>query len=322
MKRIAGALGAITLLTTTLGLTTLATAQVAITGSSAPAEEETEKADWNVIGGSPNAIVGSTNSSANTDGGDSDVRLASVADDYQHAVGLVVGIVPNEGPDPIGTAWAFEPTMFATNGHVLAAMQRLREKNPGTQFVISMNRQQDVRLRVIDASVHPQYGKADVRFDGKVARSGYDIAILETQTAAKTHFRLATETQLKSLKSGSRVAYLGFPMEALDQNNVDPASPVATMQSGIVTSLSDYFMVDSGFTENRLVRHNLAAAGGASGSPIFTPEGVVVAILWGGNVTPALMVGDDGSVGYQRRANAALVNFAERIDSLKGVPRP
>jgi hypothetical protein len=111
-------------------------------------------------------------------------------------------------------------------------------------------------------------------------------------------------------------------MEALMQDNVDPSSPVATMQSGIVTSLSDYFMVDSGFDENRLIRHNLATVGGASGSPIFTPDGLVVAILWGGNMNQSLTLTADGKVDYRRRANAGMVNFAERIDSLNGVPRP
>jgi hypothetical protein len=30
---------------------------------------------------------------------------------------------------------------------------------------------------------------------------------------------------------------------------------------------------------------------------------------------------DDGK-GFERKANASLINFAERIDSLAGVPRP
>ena len=94
------------------------------------------------------------------------------------------------------------------------------------------------------------------------------------------------------------------------------------MQSGIVTSLSDYFLGDSGFGENHLVRHNLPSAGGASGSPIFTPDGTVVAILWGGNIELHLEANSDGKVAQVRAPNAAQVNFAERIDSLAAVPRP
>jgi S1-C subfamily serine protease len=111
-------------------------------------------------------------------------------------------------------------------------------------------------------------------------------------------------------------------MESLAGQNIDVQMPIATMQSGIVTSISDNFLGDSGFENNRLIRHNLPAQGGASGSPVFTPDGSVVAILWGGNTTEHITATEGGEIAKVRAANAALINFAERIDVLAGVPMP
>lgn len=248
--------------------------------------------------------------------------LADVADADKYAVGVVVIVLPNRGAVPIGTAWAFESNLFATNGHVVEAMEELSQKFPNAPFFVAINQRPDKRLRVAGFKKHPRYGAAEARFDGKTPiHSPFDIAVIRTTDPAPAHFTLASKAQLQTLRPGARIAFLGFPMESLAQDNIDTQMPIATMQSGIVTSVSDYFLGDSGFDGNRLVRHNLPAVGGASGSPIFTPDGLVVAILWGGNVEARLVATADG-VSQVRQANAAQVNFAERIDSLTGVPRP
>ena len=65
------------------------------------------------------------------------------------------------------------------------------------------------------------------------------------------------------------------------------------------------------------MRHNLPATGGASGSAIFLPTGEVVAALNAGNVLWELVRGDDGQVkAVYRQPNAALVNYAQRVDIL------
>jgi hypothetical protein len=93
------------------------------------------------------------------------------------------------------------------------------------------------------------------------------------------------------------------------------------MQSGIVTSMSDYELADKG-SDNLLIRHNLPSAGGASGSPIFTPNGVVIGLHNAGNQVFGLLVkgsGQDGRSSTQvkdRIANASLINFGQRVDLL------
>lgn len=253
--------------------------------------------------------------------GDTDTLLADAAETYKHAVGLVVVVVPGAGAEPIGTAWAFEADLFATNAHVVEVMEGIASKIPDAPFYIAINQRPDKRLRVAGFRKHPDYGKTMVRFDGKTSTSAFDLAIIRTTDSAPSHFKLASRGQLEAMRSGLRIAFLGFPMESLRDSNVDVQMPIATMQSGIVTSLSDRFLGDSGFENNRLVRHNLPAVGGASGSPIFTADGVVVAILWGGNVEQRLVQTKDGLV-QRRQANAASINFAERIDGLAAVRRP
>lgn len=307
-----------------------AAAQSAFTGGEEPAAKEAadtaaEDRGRRSFGGDPAEPMSAAVAAHQARQGgsvDADTLLAEVAHRYRQAVGVVVASIPGRGPIPVGTAWAFEPALFATNGHVHAQMLKYGKEYPGTAFFVALNGSDKLRLRVRGASVHPDYGKHQVRFDGAVADAGYDVAVLQTAAPAPAHFELADRDELQTLRAGSRIAYLGFPMERLQRGNIDVNMPIATMQSGIVTSVSDYFMSDSGFENNRLIRHNLAATGGASGSPIFAPNGKVVAILWGVNMMASLDVNTEGDVALTRQANAALINFAERIDSLGGVPRP
>lgn len=282
-----------------------AKAQFAITGATDDEpEERSESAD-------------NTASKANQAGGDTDTRLAAFAEEYKYAVGAVVMVVPGRGAVPLGTAWAFGETSFATNAHVAGAILEYRKKSRDLQFYVAVNQRPDKRLRIENIKVHPKYQELTVRFDGRATRNGYDVAILTTADKAPATFKLASTEKLKSLKSGRRIAFLGFPTESLAQGNIDAQIPIATMQSGIVTSVSDHLMGDSGFEGNRLVRHNLASAGGASGSPIFDADGDVVAILWGGNINLGIDIDLDNKKQIIRQPSAALVNFAERIDSLK-----
>ena len=68
------------------------------------------------------------------------------------------------------------------------------------------------------------------------------------------------------------------------------------------------------------IRHNLPSAGGASGSPMFAPNGEVVAIHWGSNYFNTFCLEERSAtkivaVGC-RMQNAALIEFAERADLL------
>jgi V8-like Glu-specific endopeptidase len=223
---------------------------------------------------------------------DSDEKLRLAAKKYEQAVGLVVEAVSGRG-DPGATAWAVAPYTFATNAHVTEGIEPLI-KSGGSAFVV-INKNPDLRFRVKKAITHPKYYSREkmgqgvppeLNIDGKEASVGaYDVGLLIVDGDPPVKFPLASKEKLSGLDSGTRVAYLGFPMENLRGSNVDMHQPVATMQSGIITSVTDEWMSKASISNAILIHHNLPSAGGASGSPVFDTDGEVIGLHSAGNYT-------------------------------------
>lgn len=242
-----------------------------------------------------------------------ETALADMAKEYSEAVGLVVVSSP-QGPEGFGTAWAIAPGIYATNSHVSQPIAELL-KNGGSAY-IAVNRRPDLRLKITRAVVHPRYGKVETDFEGKKQPVlSYDVGLLYVQGEAPKVFRPARKPELEKLDSGYRIGFLGFPMEGMAGNNVDVRNPVATMQSGIVTANTDYWLAAAPFERRYSVQHNLGATGGASGSPIFNARGEVVAILNAGNIIGT--ISRDGNV--VRAPSAVMVNYAQRVDLLRDI---
>ncbi len=214
---------------------------------------------------------------------DTDTRILTAAKGYEKAIGLVVLAKEGSG-DGCGTAWAVADDMFATNAHV--AMPIIRTMKAGGSAFVVINKNPELRYRVRAAIPHPRYFESAINMDGKSpVASPYDLAVLIVEGKCPVSMRLAGRPKLETLDSGHRVAFLGFPMENLMNGGVDMHLPVATMQSGIVTANTDFWLAKAPFENRTLVQHNLPATGGASGSPIFDADGDVVAILSAGNIT-------------------------------------
>ena len=244
--------------------------------------------------------------------------LAQVAKEYSDAVGLVVVVHPKLSggkPTAMATAWAVAPRVYATNSHVSQPVREVLE-NGGSAYIV-VNRSPDKKIKITRAVVHPRYGKPELNFEGKShAVPAYDVGLLHTDENAPKVFKLAKRSELEKLDSGYRIGYLGFPMEGMAGGGVEIRSPVATMQSGIITSITDYWLAQANFEKRLLVQHNLGATGGASGSPIFNAKGEIVAILNAGNII--------GSVSFEsgtvvRAPSSVMVNFAQRVDLLRDI---
>jgi hypothetical protein len=212
-----------------------------------------------------------------------DSGLVQTVKRYESSVGLV--IAAEEGrSSPTGTAWVVRPNVYATNAHVVVPVIRCMQGG-GTAYVVS-NKNPENRMRVVAAVPHPRYFEDEVSVTGKNPTvPHHDVGLLVVEGTSPEPMKLASEEKLRELDSGHRVAFLGFPMENLSGGGVDPNHPVATMQSGIVTATTDFWLAKAEFANRKLVQHNLPAVGGASGSPIFDAEGDVVAILSAGNIT-------------------------------------
>ena len=249
---------------------------------------------------------------------DSDMLLANVAETHKYAVGIVV-----VGGAPIGTAWAVGPNKFATNGHVVEFVSNFiesgKKRNLSHGVYIAINQKKDLIFSVKKMQINSLFGKREVNYEGKVSVGRYDSGYLYTDEKTPIYFKLANIQTLENLRAGTKIGFLGFPMENLLDDNVNLSNPIATMQTGIITSVSNYFMENQ--PPKYFIRHNLPAPGGASGSPIFAQNGEVVGLLWGGNVTMdrrcmEIQAAAKKGRGICRRDHAGMINFAERADLL------
>ena len=256
--------------------------------------------------------------------GDSDMLLANVAETYKHAVGIVVvGGIPGRVGIPIGTAWAVGPNKFATNGHIVEEVSKLIEFfktiNLSAGAYIAINQKKYLIYKINKIQWNSLYLKTEVNYEGKKSSAHYDTGFLYTDEKTPIYFRLANIQTLKNLRAGLKIGYLGFPMEGLFDKNVNLSNPIATMQTGISTSVSNYFMENK--APKYFIRHSLPAPGGSSGSPIFAKNGEVVGVLWGGNNTYDIRCLEKKKTEknyYEpcRRDHAGMINFAERADLL------
>ncbi len=252
---------------------------------------------------------------------DIDDQVIAAARKYENCVALVVLSGKNQQGEPttvpMATAWAISENALATNSHVTTPVKE-HLANGGAAFVV-INKNPELRFRIVESVVHPKYGKEHLNIDGKnSAIPAYDVGILKVEGSLPNHFQIAADGELEQLDSGYRVAYLGFPMEGIAGGGVDYHSPVATMQSGIITANTDYWLSKASFAERRLVAHNLGATGGSSGSPVFNARGEVVAILSAGNIIGQIKI-VNGQIGMQRAPSGVMINYAQRVDLLRDI---
>ena len=91
----------------------------------------------------------------------------------------------------------------------------------------------------------------------------------------------------------------------------------ATLHFGFISSLTDVFMCRTDPAHRLLIQHSVPVTGGASGSPLIDPSGKVIGIVNGGNTS--VMKSEDSATGKTRTPNAALINFAQRVDLLRAL---
>ena len=274
-----------------------------------------------------------------------------IAEEKKHAVGLVAIYVELDDKliekVPAGTAWAFSPTQFATNGHVvngffetrnvkianLALAQALQDTKVQnltelvqqfghakaleiiTSYIPGIIRRTNFSARILinqQAMKSCQITGVQIHPDYKNAESP-DVAVMTVREPHRHYFRLASKEKLYNLKPGRPIALLGFPVENLAKGNVHLDSPVATFQSASIIALTDFDLKQT-IPENRhWLRHSIPVTGGASGSAIFDQDGEVIALMNSGN----MLRNFQGA----RVPNAALVNGGIRVDLLEGVGR-
>jgi hypothetical protein len=230
-------------------------------------------------------------------------------------------IVVKVGPNGNGTGSAspIGPDTLATNAHVAAMFDDLK---PGERMYVRSPGPDGKEYPVISATKHPGY-LAFQRFlaqdplfvDQFALTSGdigdYDVAILRVAPDSNLSpiLELASSAELADLKPGSPLAMAGYPAEGVTGAEVQVKTATPIYAVGMVTALTDMFMMPSDAQHRHLVHHNLPATGGSSGSPMVGSSGKIIAFLNSGNLfhIPGMK---------QRVPSAVLINHAQRADLL------
>lgn len=172
---------------------------------------------------------------------------------------------------------------------------------------IRLNHSNGKSFRIAKVQVHPRYNPGNPTGE-------YDVAVFEIAGRTDCYFDIASRRQLYALIPGTPVASAGFPMEGVTDNDLDLEKPEASYASGDIKKITDSAGKDAGPEYNRSITHSVPAVGGSSGSPIFTADGKVVAVLWG--------VLHTGINERGRLPSALLHNYAVRIDQIYEMTDP
>jgi hypothetical protein len=273
---------------------------------------------------------------------------AIAADEIQGAASkarnAVYLVARKEGANETGqaTAWAFEPDRLATNAHVTEAI-----KGHEKEFLLIAPNGERIAIDRVES--HPGYlaFKAYKATQGRMSGDSfkpldvineYDVGIIypagalpvDPGTGAPATLSLANEDEIAALEPAEAVAMVGFPIEGLAASMVATEAP-STVQFGYISRLTDVFMCRADPAHQLLIQHSVPVTGGVSGSPLIDKNGKVIGIVNGGNTASVLKTAaakdkdaDDDKAKTEEAAqpetsripNAALINFAQRIDLL------
>ncbi len=257
------------------------------------------------------------------------------------ALNAVYLVARKEGANETGqaTAWAFEPDRLATNAHVTEAI-----KGHEKEFVLIAPNGERIAIERVES--HPGYlaFKAYKATQGRMSGDSfkpldvineYDVGIIypagplppDPATGAPVTLDLATEDEIAALEPTEAVAMVGFPIEGLAATMVVTEAP-STVQFGYISRLTDVFMCKADPDHRLLIQHSVPVTGGVSGSPLIDKSGKVIGIVNGGNTASVLKTAAKDKDPDQAKTdeaaqpetfripNAALINFAQRIDLL------
>lgn len=258
-------------------------------------------------------------------------NLSTIISKNKESVYLVAVQLPSGTRD--GQATASVVTMpngtkaLATNSHVADLYNEI-VSNPamaGAKLVVTQPRAPDYQtLEVVRVQKHPGYDAFNKWQEEYFVKAqtlsaqrlefvpGFDVALLfvadPTQLGAPLTY--ASREAIENLPAGEQLIMIGYPAEML--NGTSAMKPEPTSQTGIITSMTTFFLSRGENKDDLLVQHSVPATGGASGSPMFNTKGEVVAFLNAGNIV--LVKNQDGDT--VRIPSSALVNYAQRGDLL------
>lgn len=230
----------------------------------------------------------------------SDAEAGAVHEKYADAVYLVVHHFNQRGKRWVGfgTAFAIDSNgTLATNAHVSKGLHEKSLRHRETAFVLSQGGTR--KYDIIEARWHSRYSDGD---------KSPDVGILKVRLppgqTLPVCVDLASEADLRAVKAGSPLCYIGFPQYEETDYIARPSKVVARVYQGNLNRILTFTEDRGSFPDQQLFEHDMYSWGGSSGSPIFDVRGKVVAIhFWGDPVNSTKQV--------------ASPKYAVRIDLLR-----
>lgn len=199
------------------------------------------------------------------------------------------------GRSAVGTAFAVtRDGLLATNAHVAHELRR-RARAGGRSLAVRTEPETDVRY-VSRVWLHPGWQPGSIREDVAVVR-------LEPGTAT-VPLSLAGPRALARLARGSPVGAFGFPAAS-----TDVAVPRGRLTVDVIGEIR----------ANRYFAVGLHVAPGTSGSPIFTEDGTVVALVAGGDF--AAGAGGTRPTGTGMNWGVSVAAVRELLERVEAEPR-
>ena len=246
---------------------------------------------------------------------------AGLLERYKRSVFLCLGQSEKDAQgrysQSIGTAWVCrEDGILATNAHVAEFLKDTKT----WKTLVCVQNESGEPFAIQDVLMHKQYS----------GPSSPDVALVRIDTKGKNlvAFPLADATQLRALRIGTQVGTIGYPGELMfeyvrgRQKSGELVRAQATFKEGWVGRILDFAGARAPFERSHSLQHSASLSGGTSGSPMFTKDGLVVALHNAGN---------DFYVQAKRDANApdeikrlsspAQIGWAVRVDLLKELLR-
>jgi hypothetical protein len=250
---------------------------------------------------------------------------APVRDRLLEAAYLVVVQFASGEVRASGTASPIAPDLLATNAHVAAIGDTL---GPQDKMFVRSPGPNGKLIEVIERKKHPGYDafntflRQDPIFvplskncptclpnvlQGSLS---YDVATLRVAPGSNLGpvLQIASREELNAMHPGTPLALAGYPLENIQGSEVQALGATPNLRIGMITAMTDMFNLPADVAVRRLIHHNIPVTGGNSGSPMLGASGKLVALLNSGNVL--------AREGGGRMPNAAIVNYAQRVDML------
>lgn len=246
---------------------------------------------------------------------------AELADRYNQSVFLAVGRDLDKKLTGTGTSYVIRADgLLATNSHVVKMLEQMPIRaviQNGTGRIFSIKR----------SIAHPD-------FKG-VQSPDVGLLQIDTEGVRLLPFPLATTSDLKQVRIGTHLGTLGYPGELQPQylSGFDKTTKMfktvqATFKDGWVGRITNYRLEQDAFPQARFIQHSASLTQGTSGSPMFTPDGKVVAMM-ASVYTFSYDIADAseeepkegkaaGKVRFirQQQASSAQIGWAIRIDEV------